>query len=96
MQAKHEYEFIANFKILQTTFKTKRIDKVRTDFTPLLSLNSAAADNGRETREMQDAVRSNGPYFQCSFDTELGTILSSFNGSRSSGTPTSAGSLMIP
>ncbi|KIY69102.1 hypothetical protein CYLTODRAFT_442896 [Cylindrobasidium torrendii FP15055 ss-10] len=27
MNAKHEYEFIANFKILQTVFKTKRIDK---------------------------------------------------------------------
>lgn len=29
MNAKHEYEYIANFKIMQTAFKTKRIDKVR-------------------------------------------------------------------
>lgn len=29
MNAKHEYEYIANFKILQNIFKAKRIDKVR-------------------------------------------------------------------
>ena len=29
MNAKHEYEFIANFKVLQNIFKAKRIDKVR-------------------------------------------------------------------
>jgi len=29
MNAKHEYEFIANFKVMQNVFKTKRIDKVR-------------------------------------------------------------------
>ena len=31
MNAKHEYEYIANFKVMQTAFKTKRIDKVRTN-----------------------------------------------------------------
>ncbi|KAI0036328.1 calponin homology domain-containing protein [Vararia minispora EC-137] len=29
MNAKHEYEFIANFKVLQNIFKAKRIDKAR-------------------------------------------------------------------
>ena len=30
MNAKHEYEFIANFKVMQNVFKAKRLDKVRT------------------------------------------------------------------
>ena len=29
MNAKHEYEFIANYKILQNVFRTKKIDKAR-------------------------------------------------------------------
>ena len=29
MNAKHEYEYIANFKVLQNIFKAKKIDKVR-------------------------------------------------------------------
>ena len=29
MNAKHEYEFIANFKILQNVFRAHKIDKVR-------------------------------------------------------------------
>ena len=32
MNAKHEYEFIANFKILQTAFRQHKIDKAR--FSP--------------------------------------------------------------
>ena len=28
MNAKHEYEYIANFKVMQTAFKAKKIDKV--------------------------------------------------------------------
>jgi hypothetical protein len=28
MNAKHEYEFLANFKILQNVFKAKKIEKV--------------------------------------------------------------------
>lgn len=27
MNAKHEYEFIANFKVMQNVFKAKRIEK---------------------------------------------------------------------
>ena len=29
MNAKHEYEFIANFKVMQNIFKAKRLDKAR-------------------------------------------------------------------
>ena len=29
MNAKHEYEFIANFKILQNVFRAHKVDKVR-------------------------------------------------------------------
>lgn len=29
MNAKHEYEYLANFKVLQNAFKVKKIDKVR-------------------------------------------------------------------
>lgn len=29
MNAKHEYEFIANFKVLQNVFRAKKIDKAR-------------------------------------------------------------------
>jgi hypothetical protein len=29
MNAKHEYEFIANFKVLQNVFKAKKIEKAR-------------------------------------------------------------------
>lgn len=28
MNAKHEYEYIANFKVMQNIFKAKKIDKV--------------------------------------------------------------------
>jgi len=32
MNAKHEYEFIANFKVMQNVFKAKRIEKARPCF----------------------------------------------------------------
>ena len=32
MNAKQEYEYLANFKVLQTVFKNKKIEKVRHDF----------------------------------------------------------------
>ena len=37
MNAKHEYEYIANFKVMQNAFKAKRIDKVRSSCYALLS-----------------------------------------------------------
>lgn len=33
MNAKHEYEFIANFKVLQNIFKAKKVDKVRSYYS---------------------------------------------------------------
>lgn len=29
MNARHEYEFIANYKVMQNVFRAKKIDKVR-------------------------------------------------------------------
>jgi len=34
MNAKHEYEYLANFKVLQNVFKAKRIEKVPHISTP--------------------------------------------------------------
>jgi hypothetical protein len=63
MNAKHEYEYIANFKVMQTAFKTKRIDKVRS--TATLSLGEShllrAAYTCRKACEMQNAVRPYPP-----------------------------------
>ena len=39
MNAKHEYEFIANFKILQNIFRAKKIDKVRLILLHALTLH---------------------------------------------------------
>ena len=38
MNAKHEYEFIANFKILQNVFKAKKIEKVHNYYDPVQGL----------------------------------------------------------
>jgi hypothetical protein len=35
MNAKHEYEFIANYKVMQNVFKAKKIDKARLGFSPI-------------------------------------------------------------
>lgn len=32
MNARHEYEYLANYKILQNVFKAHKIDKVRVAF----------------------------------------------------------------
>lgn len=60
MNAKHEYEYIANFKVLQNAFKTKKIDKVRRDVTfalPNTSDTYCAAYTCGKAGKMQDAVR---------------------------------------
>ena len=59
MNAKHEYEYIANFKILQNIFKAKKIDKVRILCVGIRQIvfNIPEAHFDRETREMQNAVR---------------------------------------
>lgn len=60
MNAKHEYEFIANFKVLQNTFKAKKVDKVCTRCVALRGVapNALEAHSDRKTCEMQNAVRS--------------------------------------
>ena len=53
MNAKHEYEFIANFKVLQNIFRQHKIEMVC--FHPLCALASSrhlAADSRREAREV--------------------------------------------
>lgn len=37
MNAKHEYEFLANYKVMQVFFKQKKIDKVSLPFPPSIS-----------------------------------------------------------
>lgn len=63
MNARHEYEFIANFKVLQNIFKAKKIDKVRTLDVAVRRdvLNVLEAHPRRKAREMQNAVRSTLP-----------------------------------
>lgn len=65
MNAKHEYEFLANFKILQNVFKAKKVDKVQR-FCLIDANNANGSEFGidfspaytrREARQMQNAVR---------------------------------------
>jgi RP/EB family microtubule-associated protein len=59
MNAKHEYEFIANFKVLQNSFKAHKVEKVHGHFLAMWQImpNILEANSCRKTREMQDAVR---------------------------------------
>ena len=62
MNAKHEYEYIANFKVMQNVFKAKRIEKARlwpSSFSSHLGLPSQknAAHPRRKAGQMQNAVR---------------------------------------
>lgn len=45
--AKQEYEYLANFKILQNHFKAKKIDKVRIYLNTLAFCDMAAHDISR-------------------------------------------------
>ena len=60
MNARHEYEFIANFKVLQNVFKAKKVDKVCGRYVSVRRIvpNMSEAHPHRKTREMQNAVRS--------------------------------------
>lgn len=88
MNAKHEYEFLANFKVLQNFFKTKKIDKARlllarsSRFKLLTHRYSAARPSG-EARKMQDAVRATESSF-CKLvlmiSPNQGTISNFYNG----------------
>lgn len=60
MNAKHEYEYIANFKVMQNAFKAKRIDKVRSDLSYAsvrVSETQYLAYTSGKACKMQDAVR---------------------------------------
>lgn len=64
MNAKHEYEFIANFKILQNVFRAHKVEKVRFPARfkhSLCPLTMRVAHPRREAREVQDAVRVPSP-----------------------------------
>jgi len=59
MNAKHEYEFIANFKVLQNVFKAKKVEKVCGRYIAARRIvpNILEAHSRRKTRKMQNAVR---------------------------------------
>ncbi len=61
MNAKHEYEFLVNYKVMQTFFKNKKIDKVRllrTTLHMLQNQHSSSAYTRRQARQVQNAVCS--------------------------------------
>lgn len=62
MNAKHEYEFIANFKILQNVFRSHKVEKVRLLSSPNpLFFSFLSAYTCGETRQVQDAVCGSCP-----------------------------------
>ena len=92
MNAKHEYEFIANFKVLQNIFKAHKVEKVRGHHATVWQtlLNFLEAHSCRKTCEMQNAVRSHLNRSQhCPLSLASEITLNFYNGSRDFGIRTS-------
>ena len=65
MNARHEYEFLANYKVMQDVFKKKKVDKVCSLFSiESRSFDPSIASSGRKARQVQDAVRPPCPVWR--------------------------------
>ena len=99
MNAKHEYEFIANFKILQNVFRSHKIEKVCLPRTypprpshPLQPIPVEKLVKCKMQYVSFPAVIASPPLSRA----HSGTTSSSCSGSSASGTPTMAGRATTP